>query len=208
MVRQGRSIAVVVSFLIGCAVLLLVVGCSGTSSETSNKKEKGHSPEATASKEDGRCEGTRNTKVPPSPGGIYTTNDLTGCPNGGLLLGTNGKDKLFGGEGDDEIRGLGGKDDIAGGDGNDVIYAGPGNEYFLWDGKGDDVIYGGDGDDELGENQGDDVIYGGDGDDYLCCAGGARTSNTVGMATISSKLRTMTASQTSSIVAKARTDMA
>jgi hypothetical protein len=201
---------VVRAFLIGCAVLLLVVGCSGTSSETSNKKEKGHSPEATASKEDARCEGTRTIKSPKGAlRGIYTTNDLPGCPKGGLLLGTNGKDKLAGEKGDDEIRGLGAKDVIVGGDGNDVIYAGPGNEYFLSDGKGDDVIYGGDGDDEeLGESQGDDVIYGGDGDDYLCCAGGARTSNTVGMATISSKLRTMTASQTSSIAAKARTDMA
>jgi len=238
---------VVRAFLIGCAFLLLAVGCAGTHSETSNKKGQGHSPESTAS-EEARCEGTRTYHLydvayshggysNPRTGseedmkkaekkarhiakredlgvakvedlGVYTTNDLPGCPKGGLLLGTNGKDKLFGGEGDDEIRGLGAKDDIAGGDGNDVIYAGPGNEYFLWDGKGDDVIYGGDGDDELGENQGDDVIYGGDGDDYLCCAGGARTSNTVGMATISSKLRTMTASQTSSIAAKARTDMA
>jgi Ca2+-binding RTX toxin-like protein len=185
---------VVRAFLIGCAVLLLVVGCAGTSSETSNK-EKGHSPEATASttasKEDARCEGTRTIKSPKGAlRGIYTTNDLPGCPKGGLLLGTNGKDKLAGEKGDDEIRGLGAKDVIVGGDGNDVIYAGPGNESFLWDGKGDDVI------------------YGGDGDDYLCCAGGARTSNTVGMATISSKLRTMTASQTSSIAAKARTDMA
>ena len=39
-VRQGSLIAVVRAFLIGCAVLLLVVGCAGTtSSETSNKKE-------------------------------------------------------------------------------------------------------------------------------------------------------------------------
>src|SRR5215207_2085183 len=199
-VRQGRSIALVVAFLIGCAVLLLVVGCSGTSSETSNKKEKGHSPEATASKEEDRCEGTRtyhlyrvvywNGPGPLRTGseedmkkadkgkgktqdfGLYTTNDLPGCPKGGLLLGTNGKDKLYGGEGDDEIRGLGAKDAIVGGDGNDVIYAGPGNEYFLSDGKGDDVI------------------YGGDGDDYLCCgSGGARTSYTVGMATRSPTLR-------------------
>src|SRR5215204_6035765 len=109
-VRQAHLIAVVGTFLIGCAFLLLGVGCAGTSSETS-KKEKGHSPEATASKEEARCEGTRTTKVPPSPGRIYTTNDLPGCPKGGLLLGTNGKDKLFGGEGDDEIRGLGAKDD-------------------------------------------------------------------------------------------------
>src|SRR5215216_6372325 len=159
-VRQGHLIAVVGVLLIGCAFLLLVGGCSGTSSETSNKKKKGHSPEATASKEEDRCEGTRTIKSPKGAlRGIYTTNDLPGCPKGGLLLGTNGKDKLAGEKGDDEIRGLGAKDDIAGGDGNDVIYAGPGNESFLWDGKGDDVI------------------YGGDGDDYLCCAGGARTSN-------------------------------
>src|SRR5215203_607576 len=68
-VRQVHIIAVVVAFLIGCAVLLLVVGCAGTSSETSNKKEQGHteattteqgrSPQATESKEEARCEGTR-----------------------------------------------------------------------------------------------------------------------------------------------------
>src|SRR5215204_5209589 len=53
--------AVVVSFLIGCAVLLLGVGCAGTSSETS-KKEQGRSPEATAS-EEARCQGTRTYRV-------------------------------------------------------------------------------------------------------------------------------------------------
>src|SRR5215207_3370650 len=57
--RQGRCIALVVAFLIGCAVLLLAVGCSGTRSETSNKKERGSSPEATAPEEQARCEGTR-----------------------------------------------------------------------------------------------------------------------------------------------------
>jgi len=47
------------AFLIGCAVLLLIVGCAGTSSsETSNKKEQRSSPEATASEEEARCEGT------------------------------------------------------------------------------------------------------------------------------------------------------
>jgi hypothetical protein len=121
MLRQGRLIAVV-TFLIGCAVLL-TVGCSGTRSEAPNKKEQASSPEATAS-EEARCEGTRTTKVPRTSGGIYTTNDLPGCPKGGLLLGTDKADKLYGGEGDDEIRGLSAKDDIAGGDGNDVIYAG------------------------------------------------------------------------------------
>ena len=55
-VRQGQLITVVV-FLIGCAVLLLVVGCSGVRSGAS-KKEQGRSPQATAS-EEARCEGTR-----------------------------------------------------------------------------------------------------------------------------------------------------
>src|SRR5215207_5143384 len=183
--RQAHLIAVVGTFLIGCAVLLLVVGCSGTRSETSNKKEQGRSPEATAS-EEARCEGTRTFhryvlhtgKVrygseqdmkkagKTDDMGVYTTNDLPGCPKGGLLLGTNKADKLYGGEGDDEIRGLSAKDDIAGG-------------------VGDDVIDGGDGDDFFYPTSGKDVIYG-------------------GMALISSTLP-KTASQTSSIVAKART---
>jgi len=56
------------------------------------------------------------------------------------------------------------------------------------DDKGDDVIYGGDGDDFFYPTSGKDVIYG-------------------GMAMISSTFP-KTASQTSSIVAKARTNMA
>ena len=168
----------------GCAVLLMVVGCAGVRSEApQEEKEKGHteatnkeqrrSPEATAS-EEARCEGTRTTKVWRMGRGIYTTNDLPGCPKGGLLLGTDKADKLYGGEGDDEIRGLGAKDVIAGGDGKDVIHAGAGDDSFLWDGKGDDVIYGGDGDDgEFIDDKGDDVIYAGDGDDSVLEANGA-----------------------------------
>ena len=85
------------AFLIGCAVLLLAVGCSGTSSETSKKEEQGCSPQATESEEEARCEGTRKIKWSggPNPGGVYTTNDLPGCPNkGGLLLGTDGPDTM------------------------------------------------------------------------------------------------------------------
>src|SRR5215208_716712 len=117
--RQGQLIALVVAFLIGCAVFLLAVGCAGTSSETSNKKEQGSSPQATASEEQARCEGTRTYHVyfvqyrrggqgPLRTGseedmkkaekkarqewrygantydfGVYTTNDLPGCPKGG-----------------------------------------------------------------------------------------------------------------------------
>src|SRR5829696_5724752 len=126
-VRQRHLIALV-AFLIGCAFLLLVAGCSGTSSETSNKKEQGSSPEATASKEDARCEGTRTIK---RYGVSVVTNDVPGCPKGGLLLGTDKIDNLDGLDGDDEIRGLGGPD-------------------LLWDGPGNDVLYGGDGNDFLG----------------------------------------------------------
>jgi hypothetical protein len=73
-VRQGRSIAVVGVLLIGCAVLL-VAGASGVQAEASKKEEA-------------RCQGTRTIKARGS-GEILTTNDLPGCPKGGLLLGTD-----------------------------------------------------------------------------------------------------------------------
>jgi len=188
------------TFLIGCAILL-VVGCAGTRSETS-KKEQGRSPEATAS-EEARCDGTgtyhlynvsyrRGGEGPLRTGseedmkkalkkarhdwsygvktqdfGVYTTNDLPGCPRGGLLLGTDKPDKLGGKYGDDEVRGLGGaKDHIYGGEGDDVIYGAEGADAVNGE-KGDDVIYGGDGNDELESGKGEDVLYGGDGNDFL-----------------------------------------
>ena len=188
-VRQGRLIAVVGTYLFGCAVLLMVVGCAGVRSEAPQKEEQGRteatteearSPEATAS-EQARCDGTRTIKPADIEGAVMTTNDLPGCPKGGLLSGTNENDNalgttendnsdgLYGGEGDDEIHGLGGVDAIMGGDGNDVIYGGPGDDSPIWGLKGDDVIYGGDGNDGgLGEaDPGEDVIYGGDGNDFL-----------------------------------------
>jgi Ca2+-binding RTX toxin-like protein len=154
---------VVRTSLIGCAVLLLAVGCSGTRSEApKEEKEQGHT-EATASEEVARCEGTRTfQKVGP-----FTTNDLPGCPKGGLLLGTDKADKLDGKKGDDEIRGLGASDFIFGGVGNDDIHAGPGDDASLFGDEGDDVIYGGNGDDGVEEGKGADVIYGGDGNDYI-----------------------------------------
>src|SRR5215211_9020324 len=137
-VRQGHLIAVVVAFLVGCAVLL-VAGASGVQAQDSKKVEA-------------RCQGTRTIRD------SYITNDIPGCPKGGLLLGTEGSDRtisrkparpsLDGGDGDDTIRGLGGSDDI-------------------WHGSGDDVVYGGDGNDSVGPDLGKDVIYGGDGNDKL-----------------------------------------
>jgi hypothetical protein len=148
---------VVGTFLIGCAFLLLVIGCAVTRSETS-KKERGSSPQATEP-EEARCEGTRTIKgtwlqeqlqsEPIKQSVVFTTNDLPGCPKdkGGLLSGTDKRDKLNGFDGDDEIRGLAGPDFILGGEGNDVIYAGPGDDkgkgkYFdrnVMGNRGDDV---------------------------------------------------------------------
>src|SRR5215203_3757178 len=170
-VRRGHLITVVVTFLIGCAVLLLAVGCAGTRSETS-KKEQGSSPQATAS-EEARCQGTSTTKDPrplsEGPTKRFTTNDMPGCPKGGLLLGTDKHDYLNGNDGDDVIRGLGGGDDLYGGDGKDVLYGGPGEDriaVFGPRGKGEDVIYGGDGNDLLWSKDGQrDKLYGGKGKD-------------------------------------------
>src|SRR5215203_2389809 len=172
-VRQGRSIALVVAFLIGCAVLL-TVGCARTRLDTpqegqghteASTKEQTRSPEATASEEEPRCQGTRTIK---RYGVSYGTNDVPGCPKGGLLLGTDKIDNLDGRDGDDEIRGFGGRDSLYGGPGNDILYGGPGSEYFLSGGKGDDVIHAGDGkEDFLIGGPGEDVIYGGDGNDIL-----------------------------------------
>jgi hypothetical protein len=170
-IRQGHLIAVVGTFLIGCAVLP-VVGCAGVSSEGPQEEQQGHtdptkkeqarSPEATAS-EQARCQGTRTIK---KWGEHFTTNDLPGCPKGGLLLGTDKKDKLFGLEGGDKIRGLGAKDDIKGGPGNDILYGGDGDD-LLEPMEDEDVIFGGDGNDWIGgacDGQ-RDKIYGGEGKD-------------------------------------------
>src|SRR5829696_9940718 len=126
--------AVVGVFVIGCTVLL-VAGCAGTRSEapqegkghTEATKDQTRSPEATAF-EEARCDGTRITR---RYGVSVITNDVPGCPNGGLLLGTDRTDTLAGLDGDDEIRGLGGRDFIWDGHGNDVLYAGMAT-IFLW----------------------------------------------------------------------------
>src|SRR5215218_10110983 len=151
-VRQGRSIAVV-AFLIGCAVFLMA-GASGVQAQASKNEEA-------------RCEGTRkiNVNLPAR----FTSNDIPGCPKGGLLLGTDKPDLMAGEKGDDEVRGLGGKDDVMGGLGDDVIYGGADNDSLIGDGTGEDgndIIYGGPGDDgNLNGDDGNDTIYGGPGDD-------------------------------------------
>jgi hypothetical protein len=130
----------------GCAVLL--VGCAGARSEGPQKDEQAHT-KATAS-EEARCSQTRTFRVEDlvNRRSVITTNDVPGCPKGGLLSGTDKQERLDGKDGDDEIRGLGGVDRINGGVGNDVIYGGDGNDWL--DGYGgEDVLYGGDGNDAL-----------------------------------------------------------
>ena len=99
--------------------------------------------------------------------GVYTTNDLPGCPKGGLLLGTDEPDKLDGKEGDDEIRGFGGSDHyLDGGDGNDTIYGGDDDD-GVYGGNGEDVLYGGDGNDLVADDYDEqrDKLYCGEGRD-------------------------------------------
>jgi Ca2+-binding RTX toxin-like protein len=151
-IRRGRSIALVGTLLVGCSVFLMA-GASGVQAETFNKEET-------------RCEGTRKTNV--NLPARFTTNDLPGCPKGGLLTGTDGPDLLAGEDGNDEVRGLGGSDDVMGGDGNDVLYGGSQRD-GVGGYDGDDVIYGGSGNDGrsviVAGHGGDDVIYGGPGAD-------------------------------------------
>jgi hypothetical protein len=143
-IRQAHLIAVVGAFLIA----VVVVGCAGVRSEAPQKEEQVRSD---------RCEGTRTVRI--KGAGVYTTNDVPGCPKGGLLSGTDKADDLAGTDGDDEIRGLGGIDVIKGGDGNDVIYGGAGHYDWLTGDPGDDVLHGGDGPDLLWGAKGEDVLY-------------------------------------------------
>ena len=180
MVRRGHLIAVVGTFLIGCAVLL-AVGCAGVRSEAPREEEQQEPTEATrkeersseAAAEEARCEKTR-TFHRKNQLGSYVTNDVLGCPPGGLLAGTDGPDILWGGDGEDEIRALGGSDYLEGGEGRDVLYGGPGKDYLCTealnacgDASNKDVLYGGGGPDLLRASTGEEALYGGDGNDRL-----------------------------------------
>jgi hypothetical protein len=181
-IRQSHYIAVVGVLLMGCA-FVVVAGCAGVRSGGSQKEEQGHT-EATAS-EEARCNQTRTFKVKgrknppvhPKTLTLKTTNDVPGCPKGGLLSGTDSDEWLVGKKGEDEIHGLGGNDLIFGGSGSEIIYGGPGVDSLYGDCKdqvgckGDDVLYGGEGSGIDAEfivgGKGEDVLYGGDGNDFL-----------------------------------------
>jgi Ca2+-binding RTX toxin-like protein len=151
----------------------LVIGGSGVQAATSQEKQEHN--EATkeqgysggAASED-RCEENKAD-------GRFTTNDLPGCPKGGLLTGTDKRDLLAGEDGEDKVRGLGGSDNLEGGAGSDILYGGPDDDYLLVGGEGNDVLYGGDGRDFLsGKDNSKDVLYGGDGNDNLDTNGGGQ----------------------------------
>lgn len=180
MVRHARLKAIVAAFVVGC--MALVVGCSsGVRSGAPNdeqqghteatEQEQGHSPRAAS--EEARCEKVR-TFHRKNYAGSYVTNDVPGCPTGGLLGGTDEPENLLGGDGEDEIRGLGGSDNLEGGAGRDVLYGGPGEDYLCsgtlnacGDESNNDVLYGGGGSDQLWAGKGAEVLYGGDGNDRL-----------------------------------------
>jgi hypothetical protein len=177
--RQPHLTAAAWAFLVGCAVAL-VVGCAGVRSGVPEEEqdhieatnEQARSPEATAS-EEARCKETRSFHRK-NIVGTYVTNDVPGCPTGGLLSGTDKQDSLEGMDGDDKIRGLGATDFINGGPGNDEMFGDQGND-ILWAGQGNDVLYGGAGDDKwLSGLGGEDVIYGGDGNDQIEALDGQR----------------------------------
>src|SRR5215216_3933819 len=180
-VRQGYLIAVVRAFLIGCTVFL-VVGCAGVRSDAS-REQQGHTEATREQTHSDRCDRTRGIVL---MGGGYATNDLPGCPKGGLLLGTDGpntdinspiQDYLYGGDGEDEVRGLGANDELWGGLGSDVIYGGPGSDEMLAGPvRGRDTsmnkLYGGDRTDIMFGDYGEDVLHGGDGNDVMRGDGG------------------------------------
>src|SRR5215218_1512147 len=181
-----ESVVVVRAFLIGCVLLLIVVGCSGTRS--GSPKQQGHTEatreqtrSAKAASEQARCAETQlidhhRPSVIPSPGRSdedWVTNNVPGCPKGGSLLGTDSTDKLDGGDGDDEIRGLGAKDALIGGNGSDVIYGGPGNDSLtgiIWD-VGLNLREKGKTGQGMERATSKDVLYGGPGDDEQLWAG-------------------------------------
>jgi Ca2+-binding RTX toxin-like protein len=177
MLQRGHLITVVRAFLIGCAVLL-VVSCAGVRSEAPQEEQRRTEVTKEQTHSD-RCEGTRTLNL---QGVSYATNDVPGCPKGGLLSGTDGQDNLAGMDGDDKIRGLGDQDALFGGPGNDFLAGAPNNREegryksndVLYGGPGSDVLHGGAGADFLysysqsgGGLQGKDVLYGGDGNDTI-----------------------------------------
>jgi Ca2+-binding RTX toxin-like protein len=88
-----------------------------------------------------------------------------------VLIGGNGKDRLYGNEGENWLEGEAGSDELYGGNVRDVMLGGSGNDNGYGN-SGDDWIVGGSGSDKLYGAGGADVIFG---DEYIdgLIAGGA-----------------------------------
>ena len=188
-VRQGRCIAVVGVLLIGCAFLLIVVGCSETRSEAPKEKEQRSSPKPTASKEEARCEGTRTYHlyvVDYSRGGVTRTKtgseeDMKKALKKARHLAKRedlgvAKTHDFGAYTTNDLPGChkGGlllgtdkPDLLSGKHGDDKVRGLGSSDGDLEGGLGNDILYGGDGNDYLLGGKGADVMYGGDGNDFL-----------------------------------------
>ena len=124
MLRQVHLICVVVTFLIGCAVLV-VVGGSGVLAEASQHNKQ-------------KLSGTNGK------------DNLEGGDGDVEIRGLGGPDDIEGGSGDDVIYGGGGDDSLSGGEGKDVLYGGDGNDDLGLDARNDeqpDKVYCGKGKD-------------------------------------------------------------
>jgi hypothetical protein len=127
-VRQGHLIALVRTFLVGCAVLL-AIGCEGVRSEAPQEEQQSHAESTKEGQEhtEATSEATREQQ------------ELYGGP---------GYDFLRGGVGKDILHGVAGSDELVGGAGDDIIYGGDGDD-MIFAVEGEDVLYGGDGNDYL-----------------------------------------------------------
>jgi Ca2+-binding RTX toxin-like protein len=88
------------------------------------------------------------------------------APDGEMLKGGTGTDRIYGGTGDDIIRGNAGNDHLEGGRGDDLVMGGAGNDELVG-GQGSDEMEGGSGADLLQGNSGDDTLAGGSGADRM-----------------------------------------
>ncbi|MGB3407200.1 MAG: hypothetical protein WBA67_06865, partial [Jannaschia sp.] len=90
----------------------------------------------------------------------------TGDGPKGTAVGGDGNDLILGGDGRGKLFGLGGDDLISGGAVRDRIYGGNGNDVLLG-GDGNDFIKGGSGRDTISGGAGNDKLFGGDGSDVF-----------------------------------------
>ncbi|TVP74035.1 MAG: calcium-binding protein [Rhodobacteraceae bacterium] len=99
-------------------------------------------------------------------------------PQGQLIPGTDGNDRLVGSVADDTLKGGAGDDTLIGAGGNNLLLVESGNNSLIG-GEGNDTLRGGSGNDTLLGGWGDDLILAGGGDNLL--EGGAGNDTLVGV---------------------------